>query len=189
VDHHFWILEEWIKTVAVHTGEGFEDATGVYNGKSLKRVLNEIIQREKEDLDTGEDNSHIGHQLAIFIAVSDKDGKHVYGEESAPEEERTFLPGPKRGDFVECGEVSIGMGDHVGHREVICEEKVLEADGGEKDQDARGHASLACTLDEERVPRFDGEDAADKSVNGTHKRKQKRKTTEYIHRPFALPLS
>ena len=43
MNHHLRILEERIQAVAVHAGEGFEDAAGVDGGESLEGILDEIV--------------------------------------------------------------------------------------------------------------------------------------------------
>ena len=137
---------------------------------------------------TGKNDADVGHEFAVLMAVGDENGKNVDGEERAPKEERAFLTGPESRDFVEGGKVAVGVRDHVGHREVVREEEILEANGGDENQDTGGYAGLAGALDQEGMARFDGRDAADESINGAHKCEQKRKTAKYIHKLPRLPL-
>jgi hypothetical protein len=161
VNDHFRILQQRIEAVAVHAGERLKHAAGVDRGKRLERALNEIVQDKKKRLDAGEHNPYIRHQLAIFVAIGNQHRKHVNRKQEAPEEQRTFLAGPERGDFIEGGKIAIAVRDDVRLGEIIGEEEILKTECGEDNQNSGGHAGLAGALHQQRVAGNDRRDAAD----------------------------
>ena len=109
MNDHFRILEERIEAVAVHAGERFEDAAGVDGGEGLEGILDEVVEGKKENLNAGENHADVGHQFAVLVTIGEKNGDDVDGEEGAPEEERAFLASPESSNFVEGGEIAVGM--------------------------------------------------------------------------------
>src|SRR3974377_988635 len=84
MDDHLRILQQRVKAVAVHAGEGFESAAGVDGRKRLEGVLNEIVQSEEENLHAGHHHADVRHQFAILIAIGDKNREGVAGKEPTP---------------------------------------------------------------------------------------------------------
>ena len=160
MNNHFRILQERVEAVAIHAGKRLKHAAGVHRGESLERTLDKVVQREEEGLDAGENHANVRHELAIFVAVGDKNRDDVDGEQEAPEEQRAFLARPERGNFIECGEIAIAVGYDVSLGKIIGEEEILKAERGDEDQNAGGHAGLARALHQQRVAGDDRGDAA-----------------------------
>ena len=189
MDDHLGILEERVEAATIGEGSDLKQSAGAGSGERLERAGDEIVKRKKEKLDAGENHADVGHQLGMLAAIDEERGKRVAREQEAPEEQRAFLAGPKGGEFVKAGKVAAGMGHHVGHGEIIGEEKIDKAGGGEPDEDANGKARVARALEEEGMARENGRDAGADGVDGAQKGEKQSKTSEQIHNRSRLGLT
>src|SRR5208282_4265233 len=165
MDDHLRVLQERIEAVSIHADERFQYAAGTHVGESFEGAFDEIVQREKENLDAGQNHANIRHQFAILMTVGDEYRNDVNSEEEAPKQQRTLLAGPQSGNFIERGEIAIAVGNHVSLREVVAEEQIFEAERADEDQHASGDARLACALNQQRMPRDDGGNAPHERIH------------------------
>src|SRR5580704_3897112 len=170
VNHHLRVLQKRSQAVAVGASNEIHRAIGTGNGKRFKRAGDEIVERQKENLDTGQNHSHVRHQLAIFVAVGNQDGENVNRKEEAPEEERAFLAGPKSGHFIKRSKSSIAVSNDIGGGKIIAEEKIFEAESGDENQAASGDTRLPSAFNKKRMTRDNRGDPASECIDCTDKR-------------------
>ena len=78
------------------------------------------------------------------------------------------------------------MRNDVSNRIVVSEKKVDQAQRRGENQSANRNSRLPRALDQQRMPRNDGGDSADKRVNRAHKSQNQREGAKYIHAVLAL---
>ena len=109
MNHHLRILQQRIQAVAIAARDEIHRAVHSRNAERLEWAGHEIIQGQEKNLHAGEDHSDIRHQLAILVPVDNQHGKNVNGEQEAPEQQRAFLAGPERRNFIERGERAVAV--------------------------------------------------------------------------------
>src|SRR5690348_18502398 len=77
MNHHLRILKQRIKTAALGDSRHVRHAGPIGCAENTERTLDEIIQREKKDLNARENDANIGHQLGMALAVQEQCEKDV----------------------------------------------------------------------------------------------------------------
>src|SRR5208282_3037765 len=72
--------------------------------------------------------------------VPQPENQPVGGEQQGPEQQRSFLPGPKRGELVRRGQIAIAVMKNVGDGEIILEGRHHQHHRGEKNYREAGDA-------------------------------------------------
>ncbi len=122
MDDHLRILQQGIEAVAIVPREEFKVPLACMRPRALNGLSTKLLSVRKKIWTPAEDDAYVRHQFAILVAIGDQDGENVDGKKKTPEEERAFLPGPERRDFIKRGKVAVAVGDHVGHGEIVGEE-------------------------------------------------------------------
>ena len=136
MDDHLRILQQGIETKAV----GGERA-----GLERKRGRGEDQQQQKEDLDGGEDGGRVGGEAYVYL-VADAQHKAIGGQQPAPEQQRAFLPGPKRGELISSGKLAVGVVENVAEGVIVGKRGVDQREGGAGDGEESTNAGPAGGL-------------------------------------------
>ena len=87
MNHHFGILQHRIQPIAVGTRNQVKCARSIRHSQGLERACHEIADRQKKQLNAGQNHADVRHQLAIFVAVGQQNGNNVDCQQKAPEKQ------------------------------------------------------------------------------------------------------
>src|SRR6185437_7256401 len=178
---HLAVLQERREAVSVGKRDDVRYASGAFCSNEAERAGNEIIENQKEKLNTAENHANVGHQLRMFFAICEERDESPYGEQPAPEKQRALLPRPERGEFIPARQRAVAVFDDVSERKIILEEGDDEASYRQRDQKENGHSGVASALDKQRTTRANADNAADESVSGGEKRQNQGKGADNVH--------
>src|SRR4029077_7185727 len=105
----------------------------------------------------------------------------ISAEQERPEKKRAFLASPQRSDLIDKQQRAVAVLRHIGEREIIAEEEILDRADRKRDEKEDGETRIARALDEQRTARDDSSDSGAKGVDGGKEREQQSKRTDYIH--------
>ncbi len=148
----------------------------------LKWAGEEIIERQEEELHAGQNHADVRHQFRMFVPIGEQRRKNVNRKQETPEQQRALLPCPDGRELEEGRQRAIAVLHHIGHGEIVGEEKVSEAAEAQPDQHANRHAGVARALDQQRLASDDGGDAAAKRVDSAQKCQKQSKRSKQVQR-------
>ncbi len=101
-----------------------------------------IQQQQKENLYRGDDDGSVGKKPRVSF-VPQPQNQSVGRQQQRPEQQRTFLPRPQRGELVGRGQIAIAVMVDVGDGEIVLEGGGDQDDGRKKHQRKSGNARAA----------------------------------------------
>jgi hypothetical protein len=117
MNDHLGILQQWVHAKPV--GGNRTRQTG--KGQCL-----EVEQKKKEDLDAGQNGRRKGGQPEAGCVPQANDEAEPC-QQPRPQQQRSLLARPERGELVRCGERAVGFVQDVGEGEVIVEDRPQSA--------------------------------------------------------------
>ena len=119
--------------------------------EALKRVFNKIIQDQEKAERRHRGHDHIRHQAPLGAPVEQQRGKGKGAHQPRPEQQRSRLAAPQRGDQVKVGGIVAGGLPYIGDAEFVIQHRRRSAHAGRRQQ-GKGHQRRVARADDQRIP-------------------------------------
>ena len=152
---------------------GFRPAPSAGAACMANGVATTTSEEREEDRDGPDHGDDPGDEVARAAVEQDRSGP-VAGQDQQPEEERSLLPAPERGDRVAGRQLAARVLRDVDEREVVTDERREQDDRGDGGRD-EGADECVSGGDGEAAPALPGRDRArDDGVEGEAERGDER---------------
>ncbi len=190
VNHHLRVLQERIQAVAV----GGNESSGDEIREQGKRRRGKVQHRQEENLNSGQNGAGVGVELRVLL-VPEPQHKAEGPQQPGPQEQRTLLPAPQRGKFVDGRKRAVRVLGDVGDGKIVGENRPDQRKGRRRDGRKAGDSGPARGFGQPlgRAHRgLSGRDqaqcqtACQQIVGGQRQSKKKSKTAKGCHQDSAI---
>jgi hypothetical protein len=154
VEHHAWILQQRVQVAAVRRRRQ----------QSLEGVGGEQHEAQEADAHQAHHAEDARREILRQAAAEHGNGEHPARQHQYPQQQRALMAAPSRGNAIGGGQLGIGVGGDVHHREIVAVERPRQATEGDGDEDElalrRGASDrhqagypLCCAVERQRALR------------------------------------
>ena len=102
-------------------------ALGRYREHALERIRGDQHEQQEADADHAHHGQHPGHELIRQIAAEQGNGRTPGTQQEGPQQQRSLVGTPDRGDLVHVGELGIAVRCHVAHGKIVRQKRPAQA--------------------------------------------------------------